>query len=54
MSRREQIRTSIVRKEFADVSEELSNLQVELKKKTIRAVLDHKNIEKAQKEKSEL
>jgi ABC-type phosphate transport system auxiliary subunit len=48
LTRRERIRTGEVRREFAVVSEEVSGLQVELKRKAIRAMLDQKEAEKQQ------
>jgi chromosome segregation ATPase len=48
LSRRERLKVSEVRREFTGMSTDLSNLQVELKKKMIRAMLDQKEIERQQ------
>ena len=44
----ENIKTAAIRRDYLKFEEEFSNVQVELKKKTIRAMLDQKDIEKFQ------
>ena len=42
LDRRESIKISDVRKGYNDISSQISDLQIELKKKSIRAILDQK------------
>lgn len=47
-SRKLEGRIADIKRSYAAVDEEISNLQVEIKKKSIRAILDQKDIEKLQ------